>query len=117
MKNGLKENFRKGKLLGLYLDNLPRKVEVLNLQAIHLDQVQNLLARPKHYDLHNRLDLVRHHLVLLPEVILHQKDALVVINFTLDLTVLLKCVISEDRQTMLGSFVQCLILLHQWSKL
>ena len=117
MKEWLKGNFRRGKVLGSCLDSPLRKVEVLNLQAIHLDQVQNLLARPKHYDLHNRLDLVRHHLVLLPEVILHQKDALVVVSLILDLAMLLKCAFNVDRQAMSKGSVRCPILLLQWGKL
>ena len=102
MKEWLKENFRRGKVLGSCRDNSRRKVEVLNLQANHLDQVQNLLAHPKLFDFHSRLDLVHPHLVLLPKVVLHQKDALVVDNLIRGLVVLLKCV---DRQAMLRAFV------------
>ena len=97
MKWELKENFRRGRVLGSCLGSPLRKVKVLNLQTIHLVQVQNLLAHPKHFDLHNHPDLVHHHLVLLPKVELHLKDALVVVSLTLGLVVLLKCVFSVDK--------------------
>ena len=67
MKGGLKENFRKEKVLGSRLGNPQRKVKVLSLREIHLDQVLSLLAHLKHSDLHNHLDLMRLHQVLLLE--------------------------------------------------
>ena len=97
MKEWLKESFKREKALGSCLDNPLRKVEVLNLQVILLDQVQNLLAHTRHFDHHNRLDLVHPRLVLPPEVELYRKDALVVVNLILDLVVPLKCAFSVDR--------------------
>ena len=73
--------------------------------------MQNLLAHPKHFNHHSRLDLVHPRLVLLPKVELHWKDALVVVKFILDLAVPLKYVFSVDRHAMLKGFAQCLILL------
>ena len=87
------------------LGNPRRREEVLNLGTIHLNQVQNLSTHPRHFNLHNYPDLARHHLVLLPEVKLQQKDAIVVISFILGLAMHLKCVISVDRQAMLRSSV------------
>ena len=117
MKEWLKESFIREKVLGLCLDNPRRRVKILNLRAIHRDQVQNLLAHPRLFDHHNRLDLVHPRLVLPLEVELHWKDALVVINLILDLAVPLKCAFSVDRRAMLGDFARCLILLLQWDKL
>ena len=97
MKEGLKEDFRRGKVLGSCLGNPLRKVEVLSLREIHLDQVLSLLAHLKHFDLHNHLDLVRPHQVLLPEDEPHQKDAHDVVSSILDLVVLHKCVFSVGR--------------------
>ena len=67
MKEGLKENFTKGKVLGSRLDNPQRKVKVLSLREIDLNQVLSPLAHLKHFDLHNHLDLVRPHQVLPPK--------------------------------------------------
>ena len=72
----------------------------MNLQEILLDQVQNLLAHPRLFDHHSHLDLVHPRLVLLPEVVLHQKDALIFVSLILDLIVLLKCAFNVDRQAM-----------------
>ena len=117
MKEELKENFRRKKGLGSCLGSPLRKVKVLNLLEIHLDQVLSLSAHPRHCDLHNHLDLVQPRQVLLPKDELHQRDAHVVVRFILDLVVLLKCVFSVGRQVMSRGFVQCLILLLQWGKL
>ena len=111
MKEWLKESFKRGKVLDSCLGNPRRRVEVSNLQVTHPDLVQNRSAHPRHSDLHNHPDLARRHLVLLSEVKPYQK--LVVVNFTLGLVVLIKCVFSMDRQVILKSFVRCLILLHQ----
>ena len=111
MKEGLKENFKNGKVLGSRLGNPQRKVKVLSLQEIHLDQVLSLLAHLKYSDLHNHLDLVRPHQVLLPEDEPHQRDAHDVINSILDLVVLYKCVFSMGKQVMSRGFILCLILL------
>ena len=80
-----KGKFHKKKALGSCLDNPRRRVEVLNLRAIHRDQVQSLLAHPRYFDLHSRLDLVHPHLVLPPEAELHRKDALIIVHLILDL--------------------------------
>ena len=104
MNEGLQARFIREKVLGLCLDNPRRRVKILNLRAIHRDQVQNLLAHPRLFDHHNRLDLVHPRLVLLPEVELHRKDALVVVNLILGLAMPLKCVFSVDRRAMLGGF-------------
>ena len=117
MKEGIKENFRREKVLDSYLDNLLRRVKVLNLLEIHLGRVQNLLVHPKHFDLHNHRDLVHPRLVLLPEDEPHQKDVSVVARFIQDLVVLLKCVFSVDRLVMSKGFVQCRIPLLQQGKL
>ena len=74
-------------------------------------------AHPRYFDLFNHLDLVCHHLVLLPKVVLHQKDILVVVSLTLGLAMLHKCVFSVVRWAMLKGSARCLILLHQWGKL
>ena len=113
MKEELKEDFKKRKILGSCLDNPQRKVEVLNLREIHLDQVLSLLARPRHFDLHNRLDLVQPRQVLLPKDELHQRDAHVVVKFIWDPVVHLKYVFSVGRQVMSRGFVQCQIQLLQ----
>ena len=83
--------------MGSCLGNPLRKVKVLNLWAIHPDQVQNLLAHPRHFDLYNYLDLARRHLALLSEVEPYQKDALIVISFILGFVVLFKCAFNVDR--------------------
>ena len=97
MKKGLKENFKKEKGLGSCLDSPLRKVEVLNLREIHLNQMLSLLAHPRHCNLHNHLDLVQPRQVLLLEDELHQRDAHNDVSFILDLVVLLKCVFSVGR--------------------
>ena len=117
MKEGLKENFRKGKVLGSRLDNSQRKVKVLSLREIHLDQVLSMLAHLKLFDLHNHLDLVQLHQVLLLEDEPHQRDAHDVVSPILDLVVLYKCVFSVGRWVMLRGFALCLMLLLQWGKL
>ena len=94
MKEWLKDSFRKGKVLGSCLGNPLRKVEVLNLQKNHLDQVLSLLAHPRHFDLHNHLNLVQPRQVPLLEDELHRRDVHVVVSFILDLVVLFKCVFS-----------------------
>ena len=99
MKEGIKENFKREKVLGSCLSNLLRRVKVLNLLVIPQDLVQNLLVRPKQFDLHNLLDLAHPRQVLLPEDELHQKGVLVVIRFIQDLVVLLKYVFSVGRQS------------------
>ena len=104
MKEWLKESFIREKALGSCLDKPQRRVKVQNLRAIHRDQVKNLLDRPRHFDHHSRLDLVYPHLVLLLEVELHRKDALIVVNLILDLAVPLKCIFTVDKQAMLGGF-------------
>ena len=111
MKEGLKENFRKRKVLGSRLGNPKKKVEVLSLREIHLDQVLSLLAHLKHSDLHNHLNLVRPRQVLLLEDEPYQRDAHDVINPILDLVMLHKCVFSVDRQVMLRGFALWLMLL------
>ena len=116
MKGELKENFRKEKVLGSRLGNLQRKVKVLSLREIHLDQVLSLLAHLKLFDLHNHLDLVQLHLVVLLEDEPHQKDAHDLVNPILDLVVLHKCVFSAGRRIMLRGFALCLMLLLQWDK-
>ena len=88
MKEGLKEDFRRGKVLGSCLGNPLRKVEVLNLREIHLDQVLSLLAHLKHFDLHNHPDLVRPRQVLLSEDKPHQRDAYDLVSLILDLVML-----------------------------
>ena len=117
MKKGLKENFRKEKVLGSCLGNPQRKVKVLSLREIHLDQVLSLLAHLKLFDFHNHLDLVRPHQVLLLKDEPHQRDAHDVVSSILDLVVLRKCVFSVGRQVMLRDFALCLMLLLQWDKL
>ena len=117
MKEGIKGSFKREKVLGSCLDNLLRRVKVLNLLEIHLGRVQNLLVRPRQFDLHNLLDLAHPHQVLLLEDELHQKDALVVVKFIQDLVVLLKYVSSVGRQVMLKGFAQCRIQLLQRGKL
>ena len=116
MKEELEENFRKEKVLGSRLGNPQRKVKVLSLQKIHLDQVLSLLAHLKLFDLHNHLDLVRPHQVLFLEDKPHQRDVHDVVSSILDLVVLRKCVSSVGRQVMLRGFALCLILLLQWDK-
>ena len=105
------------KVLGSCLDNLLRRVKILNLLEILRDRVQNLLVRPKQFDLHNPLDLAHPRQVLLPEDELHHKDDLVVVKFIWDLVVLFKYVFSVGRQVMLRGFVQCQIQLLQQGKL
>ena len=111
MKEGLKEDFRKRKVLGSRLGNPQRKVGVLSLRKIHLDHVMSLLVHLKHFDLHNHLDLVRPRQVLFSEDEPHQRDAHDVVSPILDLVVLHKCVFSVGRQVMSRGFVLCLILL------
>ena len=107
MKEGTKENFRREKVLGSCLDNLLRRVKVLNLLEIHLGRVQNLLVRLRQFDLHNLLDLAHPRPVLFPEDELHQKGVPVVVRFIQALVVLLKYVSSVGRQVMLKGFAQC----------
>ena len=117
MKEGIKENFRREKVLGSCLDNLLRRVKVLNLLEIHLGWVQNLLVRLRQFDLHNPLDLAHPRQVLLLEDELRRKDALVVVKLIQDLVVLLKYVSNVDKQAMSKDFVQCQIQLLQQGKL
>ena len=117
MKGGLKENFRKEKVLGSRLGNPQRKVKVPSLREIHLDQMLSLLAHLKLFDLHNHLDLVRLHLVLLSKDKPHQRDTHDVVSPILDLVVLHKGVFSVDRSVMLRGFALWQMLLLQWDKL
>ena len=111
MKGELKENFRKEKALDSRLGNPQKKVEVLSLREIHLDQVLSLLVHLKHFDLHNHLDLVRLHQVLLLEDEPHQRDVHDVVSPIMDLVVLHKCVFNVDRRVMLRGFALCQMLL------
>ena len=81
-------------------DNFPRKVEVLNLRAIHPVQAQNLLVHLRLFDLHNLDGLAHHHLVLLSEDELQSKDAHIVVSLTLGLVAPLKCAFNVDRYAM-----------------
>ena len=111
MKEELKENFKKEKGLGSRLSNPQRKVKVLSLREIHRDQVLSLLAHLKLFDLHNPLDLVRPHQVLLLEVEPHKRGVHDVVSSILDLVALRKCVFSVGRQGRLRGFALCLMLL------
>ena len=97
MKEELKENFRKEKVLGSCLGNPQRKVEVLSFWGIHLDQVLSRLVHFKLFDPHNHLDLIQPHQVLLSKVEPHQRDAHDVVSPILNLVVLRKCVSSVGR--------------------
>ena len=90
MKDWLKENSKRGRVLGLYPGSLRRKAEVENPQSIHLNRVSNQLVHPKLLGHHDHLDWVHHRLALFLEEDLCQKDVPAVASFIKGLLMYLK---------------------------
>ena len=94
------------KVSDLYLVNLQRRVEILNLLRIHLDLRLIQLVLLKLSDYHNLPNWARHHRVLPSEVEQCQKNIPVVASFIQRLVAHHSCVFSTGRQDMLKDFAR-----------
>ena len=108
MKDLLRENFKRERILGLYSGNPPRRVEVQSPREIHLDRVSIQLAHLRPLGRHNHLGRVHHCLVLLLKEDLCQKRVPAIIYFIQELLVCHKeYVFIVDKQGILRRIVQC----------